>query len=190
MACGAAAGVSAAFKAPIGGMLYLMELSTRWRLELTWRTFFSTSVTAVVLKLLLTGCEYSHICGFIVPQGRMKFAFSTPYVQLPIIGVFSVLMGLLGALFVAINSKLVKLRKNWSHSKRLLFLEVRADTAVVTKQRTRAPPPETRFSRLTRTNTDARTPECLYVVFKNLPLPPLPPRPTSHPAACRWCCSR
>jgi H+/Cl- antiporter ClcA len=62
VACGAAAGVAAAFKAPVGGMLYLMELSTRWRLELTWRTFFSTSVVVLALTVVLRACEGSSVC--------------------------------------------------------------------------------------------------------------------------------
>lgn len=38
---GAAAGVSSAFHAPIGGLLFVMEeVSTLWRLTLTWQTFF------------------------------------------------------------------------------------------------------------------------------------------------------
>lgn len=129
VACGAAAGMSAAFKAPVGGMLYVMELSTRWRLELTWRTFFSTSVTALALSTLMRGCERNAFCGAIMPSGSKShspYDFSTPYMQLPYIVVFAVAMGLGGALYVSINCRIVKLRQRWSKYRRLLFLEVRA----------------------------------------------------------------
>ena len=51
-----------AFNAPVGGMLYLMELCTRWRLELTWRTFFSSSVVVLALQALLRACSSSPVC--------------------------------------------------------------------------------------------------------------------------------
>lgn len=37
VAIGVACGVTAAFKAPVGGVLFAMEISTRWRKDLTWR---------------------------------------------------------------------------------------------------------------------------------------------------------
>jgi H+/Cl- antiporter ClcA len=48
--------------------------------------------------------------------------------ELPYIIIFAVLMGLVGALYVAVNCRIVKLRKRWSKYKRLLFLEVRTAT--------------------------------------------------------------
>ena len=56
IACaGAAAGVSAAFGSPIGGSLFIYEVSrpsTFWSFELTWKIFFCSSVSTFVLNIL------------------------------------------------------------------------------------------------------------------------------------------
>jgi H+/Cl- antiporter ClcA len=55
MAAGVAAGVSAAFGAPIGGALFAYELSkpnTFWSFSLTWKVFFSASISTFVLSIL------------------------------------------------------------------------------------------------------------------------------------------
>jgi chloride channel 7 len=49
---GAAAGVSSAFHAPIGGLLFVMEeVSTLWRLTLTWQTFFCSMLATFTTSL-------------------------------------------------------------------------------------------------------------------------------------------
>lgn len=56
IACaGAAAGVSAAFGSPIGGSLFIYEVSrpsTFWSFNLMWRIFFCSSISTFVLNVL------------------------------------------------------------------------------------------------------------------------------------------
>jgi len=56
IACaGAAAGVSAAFGSPIGGSLFIYEISrpsSFWSFELMWKVFFCSSISTFVLNIL------------------------------------------------------------------------------------------------------------------------------------------
>lgn len=75
LACaGAAAGVSAAFGSPIGGSLLIYEVSSPssfWSFDLTWKIFFSSSISTFVLSLMsaLKRNETMHITN----AGLIKF---------------------------------------------------------------------------------------------------------------------
>lgn len=59
MTCGAAAGVAAAFRAPVGGVLFaLEEASSWWSNKLLWLTFFTTAVVS-----FLAGSPAGFTCG-------------------------------------------------------------------------------------------------------------------------------
>ena len=53
---GVAAGVAAAFNAPIGGLLFAMEdLTSFWSKRISWQTFFCAGIAAITTDMLNTG---------------------------------------------------------------------------------------------------------------------------------------
>ncbi|XP_031570565.1 H(+)/Cl(-) exchange transporter 7-like [Actinia tenebrosa] len=118
---GAAAGVAAAFGAPIGGVLFsLEEGASFWNQSLTWRMFFASMVSTFTLNLVLS--IYKGQPGDLSNPGLINFGSfeGSPYYgyELPIFMIMGVIGGLLGALFNAINHHLSLFRmqyvkKNW-----------------------------------------------------------------------------
>ncbi|XP_057785381.1 chloride channel protein CLC-c isoform X2 [Salvia miltiorrhiza] len=106
--CGAAAGVAAAFRAPVGGVLFaLEEAASWWRSALLWRTFFTTAIVAVVLRGLISFCRGGH-CGLFGQGGLIMFEMhsSIPtYTNADLLAV--VLIGVLGGLFGCLYNYLV-----------------------------------------------------------------------------------
>ena len=94
--CGAAAGAAAAFRAPVGGVLFAMEEATSWwRPTLTWRVFFTSAVVSVVLRALMRGGGGE---GFIIWDVHGGQADYTAFELLPM-AMLGVAGGLAGALF-------------------------------------------------------------------------------------------
>ena len=112
-ACGAAAGVAAAFGAPIGGVLFAIEEgATHWFRALLWRTFFTAVVTAWVLALLASGV--SGDWGSMSIGGLFAFgsypgdaqALTWQAWELPLFLCLGAAGGLAGALLVAVQRAL------------------------------------------------------------------------------------
>ncbi|KAL9231578.1 hypothetical protein vseg_006789 [Gypsophila vaccaria] len=96
---GASSGVCAAFRSPVGGILFSVEeVATWWRSALLWRTFFSTAVVVVVLRSFTEYCG-SNRCG-LFSGGLIMFDASNVEVHYHVSDILPVvLVGLLGGLF-------------------------------------------------------------------------------------------
>ncbi|CAD5173263.1 unnamed protein product, partial [Musa acuminata subsp. malaccensis] len=129
--CGCAAGVAAAFRAPVGGVLFaLEEVTSWWRSQLMWRVFFTSAVVAVVVRSAMNWCK-SGKCGhfgsggFIIwdiSGGQEDYSFQE-LLPMAIIGVIG---GLLGALFNQLTLFITSWRRKYLHKKgnRIKILEV------------------------------------------------------------------
>lgn len=136
IACaGAAAGVSAAFGAPIGGSLLIFEVSspsTFWSFGLTWKIFFSSSIATFVLNFLSaikTG-ETIHITN----AGLIKFGsyIAAPYelFDFPFFIILGICGGLLGSFFNFINYEVNVLRRIYLNTSWKKVLETFVLTAL------------------------------------------------------------
>ncbi|OWZ21547.1 Chloride Channel (ClC) protein [Phytophthora megakarya] len=132
ISCGAAAGVAAAFGAPIGGVLFALEEGASfWHQNLTWRTFFCAMVSAFVLNYFLSFMEAAESveptpdAGHVFIGGTMgtqkgTFSFgqfdgikSYEVLDVPVFILMGMIGGLFGAGFNAANTVLTKFRKRY-----------------------------------------------------------------------------
>lgn len=130
VACGASAGVAAAFGAPIGGVLFALEEGASfWSTGLTWRAFFCGMITIYTLYVIrnsenLWGTAAStkmFSFGEFTSFEDGKFNFSVWELLLFIL--LGCLGGLAGATFNWANEWLTILRSKWIRSKGARALE-------------------------------------------------------------------
>ncbi|KAJ8979965.1 hypothetical protein NQ317_013713 [Molorchus minor] len=123
---GAAAGVSAAFGAPVGGVLFSLEEGTSfWNQGLTWRTFFASVISTFTLNIVLSA--YHGVPGNLNYPGLLnlgKFeSFSYRIFELPIFVLMGAVGGLFGALWNHINYKITVFRMRYVQRKWLKVVE-------------------------------------------------------------------
>eukprot|EP00262_Sarcandra_glabra_P001049 TRINITY_DN11056_c0_g1_i2.p1 TRINITY_DN11056_c0_g1~~TRINITY_DN11056_c0_g1_i2.p1 ORF type:complete len:608 (-),score=100.59 TRINITY_DN11056_c0_g1_i2:73-1896(-) len=111
--CGASSGVCAAFKAPVGGVLFsLEEVASWWRSALLWRTFFSTAVVVVVLRGFMEFCASGN-CGLFGQGGLIMYDVSSVTVSYRVVDLIPVVVigiigGVLGSLYNHILHKVLR----------------------------------------------------------------------------------
>ncbi|XP_044758557.1 H(+)/Cl(-) exchange transporter 7 [Coccinella septempunctata] len=134
---GAAAGVSAAFGAPVGGVLFSLEEGTSfWNQGLTWRTFLSSVVSTFTLNVVLS--TYHGVPGNLNYPGLLNLGkfetFKYQLYELPIFVLMGVLGGFLGASWNHMNYKLAVFRMRYikkGHSKVIEACLVAAVSATI-----------------------------------------------------------
>ncbi|KAL3636684.1 hypothetical protein CASFOL_018983 [Castilleja foliolosa] len=111
--CGSSAGVCAAFRSPVGGVLFAFEeVATWWRSALLWRTFFSTAVVVVVLRAFMEYCKSGN-CGLFGQGGLIMFDVSGVSITYHVVDIIPVVVigvigGVLGSLYNHILHKILK----------------------------------------------------------------------------------
>ncbi|KAL9259697.1 putative chloride channel-like protein [Drosera capensis] len=123
--CGAAAGIAAAFRSPVGGLLFaLEEMASWWRSALLWRAFFSTTIVAIMLRGFVDFC-YSGKCGLFGTGGLIMYNVTSENVvyhfsDIPIVLVLGGVGGVLGSLHNYLLQKLLRVY-NMINEKGLFF---------------------------------------------------------------------
>nr|XP_027200062.1 H(+)/Cl(-) exchange transporter 3-like isoform X2 [Dermatophagoides pteronyssinus] len=107
LSAASAAGVSVAFGAPIGGVLFsLEEVSYYFPLKTLWRSFFCALIAAFVLRLI-NPFRNEHLVMFYIDYARPWIFFELiVFVMLGVIG------GVIGNIFIKSNLRWCQRRKN------------------------------------------------------------------------------
>jgi len=116
VAAGAAAGVAAAFSAPLGGVLFAIEEGASWmNVTIMLRTFVCALTAALVQRLLTGGFEsgkWGHLGsgGYPLEFGHLSDLEYSLW-DLPFMAVEAILFGLLGAAWNGMNMRLQRWRR-------------------------------------------------------------------------------
>ncbi|XP_063772674.1 chloride channel protein 2 isoform X4 [Pseudophryne corroboree] len=127
LAAACAVGVGCCFAAPIGGVLFSIEVtSTFFAVRNYWRGFFAATFSAFIFRVLAVwNKDEETITALFKTRFRLDFPFDLQ--ELPAFAVIGIASGFGGALFVYLNRKIVELMRKqkainkFLMKKRLLF---------------------------------------------------------------------
>lgn len=116
---GTAAGMAAAFGAPVGGVLFaLEETASYWTRTLALRTFFCCMVATFTVNILLNlGGNVAQDYGLLTLS--ISGVYTYHWAELVSFSLIGVTAGLLGPLFVFLNIRLTKYRIEFLHTRKL-----------------------------------------------------------------------
>jgi chloride channel 7 len=130
VACGTAAGVTAAFGAPIGGTLFSLEAgATSWDINLVWRCFFCAAITLLTLFVLWgaqlgfghTDLSAVFTLGDFNTTGSASSAYGNA--DLIMISVLGAICGVVGGSFNWFNKQLTIFRLYFVQSPLSMYIE-------------------------------------------------------------------
>ncbi len=138
VACGAGAGVAAAFGAPIGGVLFSFEEGASfWTTKLTWRCFFCCMATVSALYTINSlpnmfghsdsGAMFS-FGEFFSLQGERSNYSMWEFSMFLLVGTLG---GMIGAAFCSCYNYLYHFRANWLHKRISKITEVMIITTIM-----------------------------------------------------------
>lgn len=123
---GAAAGVSAAFGSPIGGMLFsLEEAASFWNQNLIWRTLVASVISSFTLNIILSAYHGLHNYMFIglFNLGKYEEALTFDYYELPLFVLYGAVGGLMGAMWNSLNRRINAFRTRFVRYRPLKVFE-------------------------------------------------------------------
>ncbi|PNJ69213.1 CLCN2 isoform 19, partial [Pongo abelii] len=108
LAAACAVGVGCCFAAPIGGVLFSIEVtSTFFAVRNYWRGFFAATFSAFIFRVLAVwNRDEETITALFKTRFRLDFPFDLQ--ELPAFAVIGIASGFGGALFVYLNRKIVQ----------------------------------------------------------------------------------
>lgn len=125
---GAAAGVAAAFRSPLGGILFTLEEGASfWSTITTFRSFMCAVVTQLTISLLFPDAATSSANMFALGQFDNLFDGRSNYYvyELPLFMAMGAAGGVLGAFFNHLNMKVSQYRaKHINHDKMKRYIEL------------------------------------------------------------------
>uniref|UniRef100_A0A3Q0RRE1 Chloride voltage-gated channel 1 n=1 Tax=Amphilophus citrinellus TaxID=61819 RepID=A0A3Q0RRE1_AMPCI len=111
LVCACAVGVATCFAAPIGGVLFSIEVtSTYFAVRNYWRGYFAATFSAFIFRVLsVWNKDAVTITALFKTNFRMDFPFDLQ--ELPAFAIIGIFCGFLGAFFVYLNRQVVLLMR-------------------------------------------------------------------------------